>query len=126
MDWKFNWVSSYGTDFNYDYHVSFIPKQVADGKSDFALFDFFQEEIPGFSVFCKNKDRNVFHTYSTYYRGTEITMNTYHYLDLVPRGRDEDGLRFPMSWLCHHDRYGTGQLADANIPYWPADALSPR
>jgi hypothetical protein len=53
-------------------------------------------------------------------------MNAYNYLDYVPKGRDEDGLRFTMSWLRHHDRYDTGRLADANIPYWPPDALSPR
>jgi len=83
-------------------------------------------EAPGISVFYKDKDGNIFHTYSAYARGTESTMNAYNYLDYVPKGRDEDGLRFTMSWLRHHDRYDTGHLADANIPYWPADALSPR
>jgi predicted dithiol-disulfide oxidoreductase (DUF899 family) len=124
MGWRFNWVSSHATDFNYDYQVSFTPEQIAKGKigSDFGLFDFLQEEIPGMSVFLKDKDGNIFHTYSPYYRGTEITMNTYNYLDLVPKGRDEDSLRFTMSWLRHHDRYESGHLADADMPYWPADA----
>jgi Bacterial protein of unknown function (DUF899) len=64
------------------------------------------------------------HTYSAYARGTETTMNTYNYLDYVPKGRDEDGLVFTMSWLRHHDRYADGRLADADMPYWPTDALS--
>jgi predicted dithiol-disulfide oxidoreductase (DUF899 family) len=124
MGWKFNWVSSHGTDFNYDYYVSFTPEQLAKGKVayNFDLTQFPGAEAPGFSVFYKDRDGNIFHTYSAYARGSEITMNTYNYLDLVPKGRDEDGLRFSMSWLRHHDRYDSGQLADANLPYWPADA----
>ena len=62
----------------------------------------------------------AFHTYSAYVRGTETTINTYNYLDYVPRGRDDDDLAFTMSWLRHHDRYDTGYLADADRPYWPA------
>lgn len=85
--------------------------------------EFPSTEAPGISVFYKDKDGNIFHTYSAYARGTETTMNTYNYLDYVPKGRDEDGLRFTMSWLRHHDRYETGKLADADLPYWPADAV---
>jgi predicted dithiol-disulfide oxidoreductase (DUF899 family) len=101
---------------------------MAKGKVEynFELMQFPGAEAPGMSVFYKDKDGNIFHTYSAYARGTEITMNTYNYLDLSPKGRDEDALRFTMSWLRHHDRYESGQLADADIPYWPADALSPR
>src|SRR5206468_206062 len=125
MGWKFNWVSSYGSDFNYDYHVSFRPEQLAKGKVEFnfELMEFPSEEAPGISVFYKDEEGNIFHTYSAYARGTETTMNTYNYLDYVPKGRDEDGLAFTMSWLRHHDRYDTGKLADANLPYWPADAV---
>jgi predicted dithiol-disulfide oxidoreductase (DUF899 family) len=125
LGWKFNWVSSYGSDFNYDYHVSFTPEQLAKGKVEFnfALMEFPSEEAPGISVFYKDKDGNIFHTYSTFARGVETVMNTYNYLDLVPKGRDEDGLAFTMSWLRHHDRYETGKLADADLPYWPADAV---
>jgi Bacterial protein of unknown function (DUF899) len=85
--------------------------------------EFPSAEAPGISVFYKDKDGNIFHTYSTYARGVETVMNTYSYLDYVPKGRDEDGLRFTMSWLRHHDRYETGKLADADLPYWPADAV---
>jgi len=124
LGWKFNWVSSFGSDFNYDHHVSFSPEQLTKGKVEcnFELMEFPSEEAPGISVFYKDKDANIFHTYSAYGRGTETTMNTYNYLDYVPKGRDEDGLRFTMSWLRHNDRYESGQLADANRLYWPADA----
>ncbi|HEX8882401.1 MAG TPA: thioredoxin family protein [Candidatus Acidoferrum sp.] len=126
LGWKFNWVSSYGSDFNYDYRVSFTPEQLAKGRVEynFDLAGFPGAEAPGISVFYKDKAGNIFHTYSAYARGSESTMNAYNYLDLVPKGRDEDGLRFTMSWLRHHDRYESGQLADADMPYWPADALS--
>lgn len=126
LGWKFNWVSSYGSDFNYDYRVSFTPEQLAKGRVEynFDLVGFPGAEAPGISVFYKDKAGNIFHTYSAYARGSESTMNAYNYLDLVPKGRDEDGLRFTMSWLRHHDRYDSGQLSDADMPYWPADALS--
>ena len=124
MAWKFNWVSSYQSDFNYDYRVSFTPEQLAKGKVEynFELVELPHEEWPGISVFYKDKHGNIFHTYSAYALGTEGTMNAYNYLDYVPKGRDEDGLRFTMSWLRHHDRYESGKLEDGNLPYWPADA----
>ena len=124
MGWKFNWVSSYGTDFNYDYHASFTPEQIAQGKVEynFDLVAFPSAEAPGVSVFYKDNDGNIFHTYSAYARGSENTMNTYNYLDYVPKGRDEDNLPFTMSWVRHHDRYADGRLADADRPYWPAVA----
>jgi predicted dithiol-disulfide oxidoreductase (DUF899 family) len=125
MGWKFNWVSSHGTDFNYDYQASFTPEQMATGKVEynFELVEFPSTEGPGFSVFYKDKDGNVFHTYSAYARGSESTINTYNYLDLVPKGRDEDNLPFTMAWLRHHDRYADRRLADADRPYWPKVAL---
>jgi predicted dithiol-disulfide oxidoreductase (DUF899 family) len=124
MGWKFNWVSSNGTDFNYDYQVSFTPEQQA-GKVDYnyELTQFPSTEAPGISVFYKDKDGNIFHTYSAFARGTESTMNTYNYLDYVPKGRDEDKLPFTMSWLRHHDRYESGKLADPDRPYWPKQAV---
>jgi predicted dithiol-disulfide oxidoreductase (DUF899 family) len=127
LGWRFNWVSSNGSDFNRDYHVLFTEEELATGKvnHNFHLEAFPGTDAPGFSVFYKDQNGDIFHTYSAHARGTETTMNTYNYLDLVPKGRDEDGLPFTMSWLRHHDRYDTGHLADANIPYWPADALSP-
>ena len=84
------------------------------------------EEAPGISVFYKGENGNIFHTYSAYARGTETAMNTYNYLDLVPKGRDEAALPFTMSWLRHHNRYADGYLADADKPYWPADAVPGR
>jgi predicted dithiol-disulfide oxidoreductase (DUF899 family) len=108
MGWHFTWVSSYGTDFNWDYHVSFTKDEVASGQMDYnydkRLFP--SEEAPGITVFWKNAAGEVFHTYSTYGRGGEIVLGTYHLLDLVPKGRGEDGLPFPMAWVRHHDRYG--------------------
>jgi predicted dithiol-disulfide oxidoreductase (DUF899 family) len=108
MGWHFTWVSSYGTDFNWDYHVSFTKDEVAGGQMHYNYDErlFPSEEAPGFSVFWKNAAGEVFHTYSTYGRGGEIVLGTYYLLDLVPKGRDEEGLPFPMAWVRHHDRYG--------------------
>lgn len=108
MGWAFNWVSSAGNDFNYDFHVSFTPEEIASGRirynyTELPSFPF--EEAPGFSVFARDADGEVFHTYSTYSRGFEHLMNTYNFLDLVPKGRDEDGLEYPMAWVRYHDRY---------------------
>ena len=128
MGWRFTWVSSYGTDFNYDYRASFTPDELAQGKVEynFDLVEFPSAEAPGISIFCRDKSGSIFHTYSCYARGTESVLNTYNYLDLVPKGRDEDSLPFTMSWVRHHDRYADGYLADANRPYWPADAAPAR
>jgi predicted dithiol-disulfide oxidoreductase (DUF899 family) len=118
MGWRFKWLSSNGSDFNLDYHVSF-PK----GEKvyyNFHMTEFPSDEGPGISVFYKDRDGQIFHTYSSYARGTETLVGTYHCLDLVPKGRDEDGLPFTMAWLRHHDRYDNGYLADASKPYWPA------
>jgi predicted dithiol-disulfide oxidoreductase (DUF899 family) len=126
MEWKFNWVSSFNNDFNYDFNVSFTPEQIAAGKLEYnyALTEFPSAEAPGYSVFYKDKDGNIFHTYSAFARGTETVLGTYNYLDFVPKGRDEDGLPFTMAWVRHHDRYETRELADADRPYWPAAALT--
>jgi predicted dithiol-disulfide oxidoreductase (DUF899 family) len=128
MGWCFNWVSSNANDFNRDYHVAFTKDELASGSVyyNYDMGKFPSEEAPGTSVFYKDENGDIFHTYSVYARGTETTINTYNYLDLVPKGRDEDALPFTMSWLRHHDRYADGYLADANHPYWPADALPER
>jgi predicted dithiol-disulfide oxidoreductase (DUF899 family) len=121
MGWKFRWVSSYANDFNRDYRVSFTKdEQAKDDVYNFATSGHSSEEAPGISVFYKDGN-DVFHTYSTFARGVETVMNTYNYLDLVPKGRDEDGLYFPMAWLRHHDHYEDGRLLDAGRPYWPAE-----
>jgi predicted dithiol-disulfide oxidoreductase (DUF899 family) len=119
MGWKFQWVSSFGSDFNFDYHVSFTPEERASGKVyyNYAVGEFPSEEGPGASVFAKDAAGEVFHTYSSYARGLDILMGTYNVLDLVPKGRDEDGLAFSMSWVRHHDRYAEGYLVDAAQKY---------
>jgi predicted dithiol-disulfide oxidoreductase (DUF899 family) len=124
MGWRFDWVSSYDNDFNHDYGVSFTKEELT--RSDiynFGTSGHRSEEAPGFSVFTKSGN-DVFHTYSTYGRGVEIGMHTYTYLDLVPKGRNEGGLYFPMAWVRHHDRYEDGRLQDATKPYWPAEKAS--
>jgi predicted dithiol-disulfide oxidoreductase (DUF899 family) len=124
LGWRFPWVSSNGTEFNFDYGVSFTKEEQAKGKVNynFDQVEFPSSEAPGISVFYQDQHGNVFHTYSSYGRGTEDFMNTYNFLDAVPKGRDEDGLPFTMAWVRHHDRYETGQLADADRPYWPANS----
>jgi predicted dithiol-disulfide oxidoreductase (DUF899 family) len=124
MGWRFHWVSSYGSDFNYDYRVSFTEEELAQGRINYnyAMEDLLHPEWPGFSVFYQDADGSVFHTYSTYGRGVELLMGTYRILDLTPKGRDEDNLDFSMEWVRYHDRYGTNEFADADKPYWPETA----
>jgi predicted dithiol-disulfide oxidoreductase (DUF899 family) len=109
MGWGFKWVSSFGGDFNKDFHVSFTPEELAKGEVyyNYGMMKFPSDEAPGISVFYKDGDGQVFHTYSCYARGLDMLNGAYHYLDLVPKGRDEDELPFTMSWLRHHDRYET-------------------
>lgn len=109
MGWRFKWVSSFGSDFNADYHVSFTKEQVENktGYYNYAPRGFPSEEAPGLSVFYKDGSGAVFHTYSAYARGLEAFIGAYAFLDVVPKGRDEDGLRYPMAWVRHHDRYGS-------------------
>ena len=108
MGWRFRWVSSYGSDFNYDFHVSFTQEEIARGKVyyNYAMGEFQSEEMSGISVFYKDANGAIFHTYSTYARGDELLSGAYMYLDLVPKGRDEAGLPYPSAWWRHHDRYG--------------------
>jgi predicted dithiol-disulfide oxidoreductase (DUF899 family) len=106
MGWSFPWVSSYGSDFNYDFHVSFTEEQLAAGKVDYnyGLVEGY-EELPGLSVFYKNERGEVFHTYSCYARAIDMVNGAYQFLDLVPKGRDEDDLEFSMEWVRRHDQY---------------------
>jgi predicted dithiol-disulfide oxidoreductase (DUF899 family) len=119
MGWRFNWVSSFGNDFNSDYQVSFTPEEKASGKV-FYNYEFIEsfpsEERPGASVFYKNAAGEILHTYSTYGRGLDILIGTYHFLDLAPKGRDEDGLAWSMAWVRHHDRY-EGATVDTKASY---------
>src|SRR5205823_5673599 len=93
------WVSSYGSDFNFDYHVSFTEEEEQKNKVyyNYETGEFMSDELPGLSVFYKDEDGNVFHTYSTYARGLDQLVGTYNFLDLTPKGRDED-TESTMSW----------------------------
>ncbi|MGP3699547.1 DUF899 domain-containing protein [Rhodobacter sp. NSM] len=104
MGWKFTWVSSFGSDFNRDFRVSFTSEEVAAGPIDynFGATSVAEQELPGISAFFRNEAGEVFRTYSTYYRGVEAMMGTYNMLDLAPKGRNEKG---PMDWVRRHDRY---------------------
>jgi predicted dithiol-disulfide oxidoreductase (DUF899 family) len=127
MGWPFRWVSSHGSDFNYDFHVTFTKNERPRSKVDYnyTFEEFPSAEGPGMSVFYKDAAGHLFHTYSIYARGLEQLMATYKILDFVPNGRDEDHLAFSMEWVRHHDRYGTNILLDPDRPYWPETALSP-
>lgn len=106
MGWHFDWVSSGGNRFNYDYNVSFTDEQIAKGE---AVYNYAPEkeagESPGASVFFKNDEGEIFHTYSAYGRGLEQTLGTFMWMDLTPKGRNEEGT---MNWIRHHDRYEPG------------------
>jgi predicted dithiol-disulfide oxidoreductase (DUF899 family) len=120
MGWHFKWVSSSGSDFNYDYQVSASPQEKAAGKVmyNYELTEFPSEERPGASVFYENAAGEVFHTYSAYGRGLDILIGAYNLLDIAPKGRDEGGLAYTMAWVRHHDRYD-GAAVDATAAYQP-------
>ena len=124
LGWQFPWLSSHDSDFNTDYHVSFTKEEASQGKVNYNYTqqEFPSEEAPGLSVFYKNDAGEIFHTYSSFGRGLEPLIGAYMMLDLVPKGRDEDDLDFPMAWVRYHDRYDTDQFADADKPYWPETA----
>lgn len=132
MGWKFHWVSSFGNEFNYDYNVSFPPERIVDGK---VMYNFQTveagSELPldereGISVFYKDAGGTIYHTYSAYERGVDLFVGTYNWLDIVPKGRDEDGLAFKMAWLRHHDRYDDEYRVDvvSGYPFPPRIAHS--
>jgi len=107
LGWTFKWVSSQGTDFNYDFEVSFQPDALARGDAtyNFAKLQNANSDMPGISVFAKDESGAVFRTYSTFGRGLDMMNTAYHYLDLVPKGRDEAGLPFTMAWVKLRDLY---------------------
>lgn len=132
------WVSAGENGFNYDYHVSFKPDEVAKGEIyyNYRMLKRPIAELPGISAFYQDPGGAIYHTYSGYERGVETVNGTYHWLDLMPKGRDEKGLSFSMSWVRHHDRYdgdwrGPGEpdseprlfKAPENAPHAPADYL---
>ena len=107
MGWTFPWYSSFDTDFNYDFGASFTPQAIADGS---AVFNYGGgpglEDREGISVFARVEGGELFHTYSTYARGIDLTNSAYQFLDLVPKGRDEPK-DSPQFWVRRHDEYGT-------------------
>ena len=115
MGWSVRWVSSLSNDFNRDYHVSFTPEELERGQAyyNYANGSFPVPEAPGISVFYKEADGAIYHTYSCYARGLDMLNGAYHLLDLVPRGRDEAALSHSMEWLRHHDRYEDRPLIPA-------------
>ena len=108
MGWSFPWVSSLGSDFNRDFHVTFTPQELEAGEVyyNYAKTTFPADEAPGVSVFRKDEGGAIYHTYSAYARGLDIFITAYNLLDIVPKGRDEADLPFTMEWVRHHDRYG--------------------
>ena len=122
MGWRFKLVSSYGSDFNSDYHVSFTKDDIAKGQTYYnyeVRASPSEGEAPGTSVFYQDETGDIFHTYSSYARGGDMLIGAYNYLDLVPKGRDEDALAFTMAWVRHHDRYGDDYVVDPKAPYLP-------
>jgi predicted dithiol-disulfide oxidoreductase (DUF899 family) len=118
MGWRFHWVSAYQSDFQRDYGVHFTKEELA-GEVDYnyGKTRFGSEEAPGLSVFYKDEGGTIFHTYSTYARGLDALVGAYQFLDLVPKGRDEDGLAFTMSWVRHHDRYEDDYTVDPKATF---------
>jgi predicted dithiol-disulfide oxidoreductase (DUF899 family) len=115
MGWQFTWVSSHGTDFNHDFHVSFTHDERAKGEVfyNYGWQPFPFEEAPGISAFYRDDTGQIFHTYSTYGRGVELMMGTYDLLDIAPKGRDEAGQDHTMAWVRHHDRYAVAPAGTA-------------
>jgi predicted dithiol-disulfide oxidoreductase (DUF899 family) len=107
MGWTFDWVSSAASDFNYDYAVSFTPEEIRRGDKlyNFGTAGFGIEDAPGISVFLRDEAGSIFHTYSCFARGLDMMNAAYHYLDLTPMGRHEEGLPYPMDWLRLRDQY---------------------
>ncbi len=106
MGWRFPWVSSCESDFNYDFHASSRKEELASGR---IVYNFEEigsddagEEHHGMSVFYRNEDGEIFHTYSCYARGVDILCGTHNLLDLTPKGRNERGT---MDWVRLHDQY---------------------
>jgi len=119
MGWRFLWVSAHGSDFNYDYQVSMKKEELGKGEVyyNYGMQQFPSEERPGTSVFYKDAAGNIFHTYSSYARGLDILIGAYNWLDLTPKGRDEEGLKHGMAWVRHHDRYDERYRVDAKAEY---------
>lgn len=107
MDWRFTWLSSQQSDFNFDFQVSFDAAD-SEGKQvdyNYGKIDYFMDELPGVSVFARDESGTVFHTYSTYARGLDLLNGAYNYIDLTPLGRNEIGDDANQGWVRRHDEY---------------------
>lgn len=115
MGWRFKMMSSFESDFNFDYQASFTPDQVESGSVyyNYEMTTPFGPEHPGLSVFYKNEAGDIFHTYSSYTRGLDILLNAYHFLDMTPKGRNESG---PMDWIKYHDEYPSSVKVESSSP----------
>lgn len=107
MGWRFPWASVHDSDFNFDFDASSRPDDLAAGRATYNYVprDGTMTELPAASVFYRDTDGRIFHTYSCYARGLDALIGTYNFIDLLPKGRDEDGLPFGMAWVRLHDRY---------------------
>jgi len=128
MGWRVKWVSSYGSDFNYDFHVSLTADETAKGEAyyNYEMRKVGIDELSGRSVFYKDANGDVFHTYSSYGRGGEDLLGTYRFLDLLPLGRNETGPNHNLTdWVRHHDRYDDPGFVSPT-GRWVADAADLR
>ena len=126
MGWRFKWVSSFGSDFNYDYHVSFTKDEIAKGEVyyNYQTQKFQSEELHGTSVFHKDETGDIFHTYSRYARGGDLGSGAYGLLDITPKGRDETGPNHNLTdWVRHHDKYEAGGSVDSTGRRHATEAL---
>lgn len=118
MGWRFRWVSASANEFQRDYGVHFTKEDLTGEVTyNYRKTRTEMQELPGLSVFYKDEAGEIFHTYSTYARGLDMLVGTYQFLDVAPKGRDEDGLAFSMSWVRHHDKYGDDYLLDPKATY---------
>jgi len=126
MGWTFPWVSSYGSDFNYDFDVSFTPEQVATGRAryNFAPAPAWAaglEDLSGNSVFFKDDSGQIYLAYASFGRGGEDFLTAYRILDVMPKGRGENGPHHSMAdWVRPHDQYGKGGMVEPNGRHHPA------
>ena len=106
MGWQFKWVSSNGSDFNFDLNVSFTPEQLKNGTAiyNYRPLNMDIDEREGTSAFYKEAKGGIYHTYSTYERGIDLMNTTYNFLDLTAKGRDENP-KHSQDWVRYHDQY---------------------
>jgi predicted dithiol-disulfide oxidoreductase (DUF899 family) len=120
MGWRFRWVSSYRSDFNYDFNVSFRPEEIAAGRAyyNYRSTNMALEDLSGDSIFFKDDTGQIYHTYSTYGRGGEEFLGAYNYIDVTPKGRGEEGpFRSLTDWVRPNNMYGQGGMVEGNGRY---------